>query len=117
MPCGTVVGSSLEFGVSDDEATLTTQSVSVTNKKDKKEARDKCGIVVAVAYYNPTSEVSIEGLGTNGSLSVGGLLALSGTFTLAGALYIDEITVDKGNEDFVKTSVKATAYGGISSSS
>ena len=117
MPCGTVVGSSLEFGVSDDEASLTTQSVSVTNKMDKKEARDKCGIVVAVAYYNPTSEISIEGLGTNGSLSVGGTISLSGTFITVGAIYIDEISVEKGNEDFTKTSVKATSYGGIAASS
>lgn len=116
MACGTVVGEALEFGIAADEASLVTQSVSVTNKMDKKEARDKCGIVVAVAYYNPTSEIQIEGLGTAAN-SIGTALSLAGTYlTLAGATFVDEVSVEKGNEDFVKSTVKATSYGGISAS-
>lgn len=115
MPCGTLVqDGSLEFGVSDDEASLVTQSVSVTNKQDKKEARDNCGIIVAVAYYNPTSEVQIEGLGTAAN-SIGASLSLTGTYlTLAGGTYVDEVSIEKANEDFVKSTVRATSYGGIS---
>lgn len=115
MPCGTIVqDGTLEFGVSDDEASLVTQSVSVTNKKDKKEARDKCGIIVAVAYYNETSEVQIEGLGTS-SASIGSSLSLTGTFlTLAGATFVDEVSLEKANEEFVKSSIRATSYEGIS---
>jgi hypothetical protein len=113
MPCGTVVGESLEFGISHDEASLVTQSVSVTNKTDKKEARDKCGIIVSVAYYNETSEISIEGLGTSDA-SIGDALSLAGTFiTLAGATFVEEVTVSKANEDYVKSSIKATSYSGI----
>ena len=113
MPCGTIVGQALEFGVADDEASLVTQSVSVTNKTDKKEARDKCGIIVAVAYYNPTSEVSIEGLGTAAN-SIGSALTLSGTYlTLAGTTFVDEVSLEKANEEFVKSSIKATSYSGI----
>lgn len=113
MACGTVVGQALEFGVSDDEASLTTQSVSVTRKTDKQEARDKCGIIVSVAYYNPMADVSIDGLGTSAAV-IGAQLTLTGTFGLgAGLIFIDEVTIDKANEDFVKSSVKATQYSGI----
>ena len=114
MACGTLVqDGTLEFGVAVDEASLITQSVSVTNKMDKKEARDSCGIVVAVAYYNPTSEIQIEGLGTS-SNSIGSALSLSGTFlTLAGATFVDEVSLEKANEEFVKSTVRATSYGGI----
>jgi len=104
----------LEFGIAADEASLTTQTVSVTNKKDKKEARDKCGIIVAVSFYNATSEISIDGLGTAAN-SVGTALSLSGTYlTLAGATFVDEVGVVKTNDDFVKSSIKATSYAGIS---
>lgn len=118
MACGTVVGDdTLEFGIANDEAGLVTQSVSVTNKTDKKEARDKCGIIVAVSYYNPTSEIQIEGLGT-ASNTIGSLLSLAGTYlTLAGLAYVDEVTVEKANEEFVKSTIKATAYGGIGAGS
>jgi predicted alternative tryptophan synthase beta-subunit len=117
MPCGTVVqDGALEFGVAADEASLVTQSVSVTNKIDKKEARDKCGIIVAVAYYNPTSEIQIEGLGT-AATTVGSALSLTGTYLgLAGATYVDEVSLEKANEEFVKSTIRATSYGGITGS-
>jgi hypothetical protein len=115
MPCGTIVGEVLEFGIEDDEASLVTQSVSVTNKMDKKEARNNCGDIVTVAYYNPTSEVQIEGLGT-ASNTIGSALSLAGTYiTLAGDTFVDEVSVEKANEEFVKSSIKATSYGGITS--
>ncbi len=113
MACGTVVGDALEFGVSDDEASLTTQSVSITRKIDKTEARDKCGIIVAVAYYNPTADVTIDGLGTSAGV-LGALLTLNGSFGLgAGNIYIEEVSVDKANEEFVSSSVKAMQFSGI----
>ena len=114
MPaCGTVVGSALEFGITDDEASLVTQSASVTNKMDKKEARDSCGIIVSVSYYNPTSEVQIEGLGTSAN-AIGSTLSLTGTYlTLAGTTYVDEVSVEKQNEEYTKSSIRATSYGGI----
>jgi len=112
MACATPVGDALDFGVSDDEASLVTQSISVVNKCDKKEARDKCGIVIAVAYYNRTSEITIEGLGIP-SLAIGASLAIAGDYEQAGATFIDEFTVDAANEEFVKSRIKATSYEGI----
>ena len=120
MPCGSVLPAAyLEFGITNEEASLVTQSVSLTQKKDKKEARNGCGEVKAVTYYNETTEVSIEGLGANtGSNTVGTALSLAGSFgiTVTGLIFVDEITVEKANEEFVKTSIKATAYRGITSS-
>ena len=117
MPCGTIVGEQLEFGIVAEEASLVTQSVSVTNKMDKKEARNSCGSIVSVAYYNATSEVQIEGLGT-ATNTVGTSLSLSGTYlTLAGETYVDEVSVEKANEEFVKSSIKATSYSGIGAGS
>ena len=113
MPCGTIVGEQLEFGIELEEASLVTQSVSVTNKMDKKEARNSCGSIVSVAYYNPTSEIQIEGLGT-ATNRVGSALSLAGTYlTLAGETFVDEVSVEKANEEFVKSSIKATSYSGV----
>lgn len=118
MPCGTVLpgSSTLEFGVADQEVSLTTQSVTFTARADKKEARNECGIVVAVAYYNPTYEVQIEVLGIYDNLA-GTALSLNGSYlTVTGLLFVDEVTVTKANEEFVKTSIKATGYSGITTS-
>jgi hypothetical protein len=113
MACGTVVGTALEFGVASDEASLVTQSVKATRKRDKKEARDKCGIVVAVAYYNPTADIEITGLGSSAA-ALAATLTLAGSFQLgSGNIYVDEVSIEKGNEDFTKSTIKATQYGGI----
>lgn len=115
MPCGTIVpAGDLEFGIADDEASLNTQSVSVTKKKDKKEARDKCGNICTLAFYNGTCDIQITGLGKSAT-SPGASLSLSSGFgTVAGAIYVDEVSIEKSNEDFVKSTIKATAYEGIS---
>lgn len=107
-----VVGEALEFGVPADEASLVTQSVSKTSKVDKKEVRDRQGKVVAVAFYNKMDEISIEGVGTYGS-APGTSLSLSGV-TAVGAVYVEEVAEEYQNEEFVKTSIKATAWEGIS---
>tara|TARA_Y100000588_G_scaffold394786_1_gene517281 strand:- start:2151 stop:2522 length:372 start_codon:yes stop_codon:yes gene_type:complete len=123
MACGTVLKDgdtgTIDFGVEDDELGLVTQSVSSNQKVDKKEIRDKCGIIVAVATYNPTAEITIEGYGELGSTNVGDTLTLTSSdynLETSGAKnVIEEITIEKTNEDFVKTTVKATQYSGINS--
>jgi hypothetical protein len=110
-----VVGEALTFGVSSDEATLVTQRVSKASKIDKKEARNKSGVIVAVSYYNRVDEFTIEGLGV-ASQTLGSALTLVGV-TGVGTVYVEDISVDYGNEDFVKSSVKAVAYEGIGAGS
>ena len=70
MSCSVVVrGSGFcvgDWGISQNQAGFkATTSVSVTERVDKVEGRDSCGKVVAVVFYNKTSEVSIEGIGSN----------------------------------------------------
>ena len=123
MACGTVLKdgdtATLDFGITTDELGLVCQSISSNQKVDKKEIRDKCGIVVAVATYNPTAEITIEGYGELGSTNPGDTISLTSTdFDLdtSGAKnLVDEITIEKNNEDFVKTTVKVTQYSGINS--
>lgn len=110
-----VVGASLAFGVTSDQASLTTSKVSVSQKVDKKEARDKTGKVVAVSYYNKTSEVTIEGLGKATQTLGASLSITSSPSTLVGAVFAEQVDVEEGNEDFTKSTVKGMAYEGISS--
>ena len=113
--CGTVVGNQLEFGIASDEASLVTQSVSVTKKSDKKAARDKCGTVISVAYYNKMADVTIEGYGTSAA-TIGSALTIANSINLgAGTTLVDEVTIDLANEEYVKSSIKATHYSGVTS--
>tara|TARA_R110002153_G_scaffold84197_2_gene211027 strand:+ start:17059 stop:17412 length:354 start_codon:yes stop_codon:yes gene_type:complete len=116
MPaCATVVGDTLIFGIADEESTLLTQSVSISKKKDKKEARDGCGIVKSVAYYNEMAEISIDGIGASSNTVIGSLLTLAATSTIGitGNVYLEEVSEEFSNEEFSKISIKATAYSGI----
>lgn len=110
----TIVGSALDFGVSDDEASLVTQSVSITNNSDMKEVKDKGGDTVTVAFYNKKSDISIEGYGSASNVPGATLTLSAGTSgDVVGTVFIKEVTIDKSNEDFVKSSISAIAYAGI----
>ena len=109
-----VVGQALTFGVGADEGSLITESITVVQTSDKKEARNRTGDVIAVAYYNQRTEITIKGLGASAA-TVGATLSLSGSHSPVGTLYIDEITLEHGNEEFVASELKCTAYTGISS--
>lgn len=118
----TAVGDdTLKFGIHDDEDNLVTQTGGASLRSDKKEVRNKDGQVVAIAYYNKTTEFSIEGVGTPSStLGVGEVLALAAGTELEDSLpasgakvFVDQIDIDTSNEEFVKSSISATAYEGI----
>ena len=107
------IGDALTFGIAADHGGLVTQKLSVTSKTDKKEARDRNGVVQAVSYYNKTQEISLEGLGTYTGGQIGAVLSLSGITLVGASAYVEEISVEQANEDFVKTSVKAACWEGI----
>lgn len=109
MSAATVVGLALTFGITANESSLTTQSVSISHRKDKKEVRDVQGAVVSVAYYNTTTSMSIRGVGASGA-TVGTALTISGGYSVAGTTYIDEVSIDYSNEDFVSSAISATSY-------
>ena len=109
----TIKGSSAPaFGISADLHSLITQKITSTQKCDKKEGRDKNGDVKCVAYYNNTTEISFDGLGDI-SLALAASITAS-VPTAGGTFFCEEVTRDYSNEDFVKSSVKGTAYPAIS---
>jgi len=103
-----------DWGISESiDGFKATTSVSVTERTDKVEGRDSCGLIVGIVYYNKSSEVSIEGIGTN-KKEAGSTLEVSGNAQPDQTpLYVDECTVEYSNTDWVKTTIKATGYENI----
>ena len=102
-----------DWGIGSDEAGFKAMtSVSVTERSEKAEGKDSKGCVVAIAYYNKQSEVSIEGIGDNRK-SAGEVLPLTTVTVDNGTVYCEESTIEYSNEDWVKTSLKGVAYENI----
>ena len=108
-----VVGEALDFGVADDKASLVTQKTSVNNKVDIKEARDKDGEVVAVALFNKTSDVSVEGLGTPDVYLVDTLALGTVPVAAVSTVYVTEISGDEDNENFQRATIKGKAWENV----
>jgi len=101
-----------DWGITNEEAGfLATTSVQVVERVQNAVGKNSKGEVVAVAYYNKTSEVTIEGLGDNRK-NAGAQLALNVNVD-NGNVYVDESTITYNNEDWVKTSIKGVAYENI----
>ncbi len=120
MPATTpasIQGNQSPFGIAFDEAGIVTQSIKVTNKRDKKELRDNCGDVVSVAHYNKMSEIEVTGVITSEfDKEIGDIVGFVNVLkpeVASEQIVIDEISVDMSNEDFPKITLKATAYEGI----
>lgn len=113
-------GTEFSFGVlssATGATTSATQSYSQTNAVNQKELKGKDGEVKTIAFFRKTEEISVDFVGIPASIEVGQALAdaLQGATKhgdpQSNETFIDEITVDKSNEDFVKTSIRATSYG------
>ena len=99
------------FGITNEALSMLTQKISVTEKVDKKEAKDGQGDVKAVAYYNNSAEVSIEVIGNAAQTLMAEVVIPAGiSVDNAGMFHAEEVTRDYGNEDFVKTAVKGSAH-------
>ena len=124
MPCTTVTSmqpasedSTLKFGYgsgTDKLKGLLVQSLKITNKVDKKELMGSCGTVLAMHYYNRHSDIEISGLGI-AEAEIGTAVTLSATDVSHSPMsltkiIIDEVSVDMSNDDFAKSTIKATAY-------
>lgn len=110
-------GDELTWGVPRDEMSLVTQTVTFTQKSDKKEVRDHEGEIRTVTYYNPSADVTIEGYG-DASASVATRMTMQNTFqsAMSGALLIDQCQVSLSNEDHIKSSITAVLYPNIAAS-
>ena len=110
----TIKGTALTFGVTSSATGVNTsaaQSYSQTNGVNQKELKGRDGTVKSIAFFRKTEEVSVDFLGIPTGLTVAA--ALHGDLQAAtnAECFIDEITIDSSNEDYVKTSVRATTYG------
>ena len=105
-----------DWGIGDEQGGfVATTSVSVTERCEKAEGKDSKGCIVAIAFYNKTSEISIEGIGANPDSQVAGdTIDLTGITLDQGDAYCDEVSIEYSNEDWVKTTIKGTAYENIS---
>lgn len=101
--------SGLPFAIANDVLSLLTSRLSVSFRSDKKEARNKDGDVKAVLYYNNRQELSVEGIGI-ANINVAGPLTLVSPGFSSGQFFVDEVTIDRANEDFAKSTIKATHY-------
>lgn len=110
-------GVELTWGVPKDEMSLVTQTVTFTQKSDKKEVRDHEGEIRTVTYYNQSADVTIEGYG-DASASVATRMTMQNTFqsAMSGALLIDQCQVSLSNEDHIKSSITAVLYPNIAAS-
>lgn len=110
-------GNELTWGVPSDEMSLVTQTVTFTQKSDKKEVRDHEGEIRTVTYYNQSADVTIEGYG-DASASVATRMTMQNTFqsAMSGALLIDQCQVSLSNEDHIKSSITAVLYPNIAAS-
>lgn len=110
-------GDELTWGVPKDEMSLVTQTVTFTQKSDKKEVRDHEGEIRTVTYYNQSADVTIEGHG-DASASVATRMTMQNTFqsAMSGALLIDQCQVSLSNEDHIKSSITAVLYPNIAAS-
>lgn len=110
-------GDELTWGVPRNEMSLVTQTVTFTQKSDKKEVRDHEGEIRTVTYYNQSADVTIEGYG-DASASVATRMTMQNTFqsAMSGALLIDQCQVSLSNEDHIKSSITAVLYPNIAAS-
>lgn len=110
-------GDELTWGVPRDEMSLVTQTVTFTQKSDKKEVRDHEGEIRTVTYYNQSADLTIEGYG-DASASVATRMTMQNTFqsAMSGALLIDQCQVSLSNEDHIKSSITAVLYPNIAAS-
>lgn len=90
------------------------QSKSISTKFDKKEGLNNQGEVIAWAFYGKMAEHSIELLGTNAiSYALGAVIvAPTGIDAAVGGTVfcVDELTVDRTNDDFAKSTIKVSEY-------
>jgi hypothetical protein len=125
MPCTTVANiipatqdANFKFGYGSGDSTveqgILVTGAKVVNKIDKKELMGSCGTVIAIHYYNRSSEVELSGygkatckVGTKISLTAGNLAQ---TPMQIASMIVDEVSYEETNDDFNKSTIKLTCY-------
>lgn len=118
MAAPTIIGTSTSFGITAAQGTMAVTSAQVSATSNKAEAKNINGGTAAVVFFAKKVEHNVEGyvLSTN-AVTVGGAFTptnFSGFGGLAGAYYLDEVSLTKSSEDFSKIKYKAVSRDGIS---
>jgi len=103
------------------ETGILISSLSRETTRDKAEATNHQGDVVAVTHFKPMATISIEGVvnGTTGvaAAAPGVALALnsavSGNGITGGTILVDTVSREQTSEEFATISVEATQYPSI----
>lgn len=90
------------------------QNLEVRQTREKASVRDADGDTVAVAYYDPSEEISFEFFPTGATgvaaASPGVAVSLSNYTPSAGSIITEEVTITRPNTDYKKMSVKAVNH-------
>lgn len=105
------------------ETGILCQTVSQKTSRQKNEARNNVGDVVAVAYYNQTSEFAIAGVLTGltgiaaaspgAALTVANQSGIGQGGVTTGHIYVNDVDLQLSNVEFQKVTVNATQYANI----
>jgi hypothetical protein len=98
------------------ETGLLVQTFSQKNTREKNQVRNEAGDFALVAYYNPTSAISVSGvlIGATGigAAAPGVILTVANSTTgngsTTGGIYVDDIEIASSNTDFKKFTANAT---------
>lgn len=117
MPATTIGTTGLFWGITAESGVLL-QSYERKISRDKKEVKNESGEVSGLSYYNIRASYSFDAF-TTGSSGLAAIApgsaysfanSVSGNGVTAGSVYIDEVTVNRTNEDFQKISGSASQY-------
>ncbi|MHA3773664.1 hypothetical protein ACXR0O_19180 [Verrucomicrobiota bacterium sgz303538] len=101
------MASDVKFGITRHAGTLI-ESVETTKKVEKKELKGSNGSVARVKAYNPTTDFSVKGHGTNAIVpgtGANGITDLTG-----GVNVIEELKQSESNDDFDSWEYSGTNY-------
>ena len=129
MPAVTIGTTGTIFGIPSAELGVLIASVDRASQRQKKEAMNNAGDIVAAGYYAPKAVYTLAGvlLFPNGYASgmsgialssyPGGVVSLANvqndTSATGGHVYNDEFTTREDNQDFVRFSGTYTQYPSI----
>ena len=98
------------------ETGLLVQTFTQKNTREKNQVRNEAGDFSLVAYYNPTSAISVSGVLVGatgiGAAAPGVILtianAASGNGSTTGGIYVDDIEISSANTEFKKFTANGT---------
>lgn len=90
------------------------QNVEIRLSREKADVKDPDGDITAVAYFNPTEEISFDHVPTGSTgiaaASPGVAVTLANYTPTAGSIITEEVTTTRPNTDYKRVSVRAMVH-------